>query len=382
MFQLGLIVNPMAGIGGSVALKGSDGVEIVAEALKRGARLRAPERAIRALSVIYEGVGSDSVQLTTYPGPMGEDLAKQCGFDPDVIGDINFDLTTAADTEAAAAEMSTMGLDLILFVGGDGTARNICNSVPVRQPVLGIPSGVKMHSGVYAITPEMAGELVCRLAKGGLVDVRLQEVRDIDEEAFRQGKVNARYYGELLVPEEGQFMQHVKSGGREVESLVLEDIAASLIEEMEDDALYIIGPGSTTRGLMEVLGLENTLLGVDLVKNRELLALDVTAAEIEAAIAKEAEAKEAHKAKIVITPIGGQGHILGRGNQQLTPHVIRQVGKENLIIIATKTKITELNGRPLLVDTNDPALDRALSGYIPVITGYRDQILYPIGQLE
>ena len=382
MFQLGLIVNPMAGIGGSVALKGSDGIEIVAEALKRGARLRAPERAIRALSVIYEGVGSDSVQLTTYPGPMGEDLAKQCGFDPDVIGDINFDLTTAADTEAAAAEMSTMGLDLILFVGGDGTARNICNSVPARQPVLGIPSGVKMHSGVYAITPEMAGELVCRLAKGGLVDVRLQEVRDIDEEAFRQGKVNARYYGELLVPEEGQFMQHVKSGGREVESLVLEDIAASLIEEMEDDALYIIGPGSTTRGLMEVLGLENTLLGVDLVKNRELLALDVTAAEIEAAIAKEAEAKEACKAKIVITPIGGQGHILGRGNQQLTPHVIRQVGKENLIIIATKTKITELNGRPLLVDTNDPALDRALSGYIPVITGYRDQILYPIGQPE
>ena len=177
-------------------------------------------------------------------------------------------------------------------------------------------------------------------------------------------------------------MQHVKSGGREVESLVLEDIAASLVEEMEDDALYIIGPGSTTRGLMEVLGLENTLLGVDLVKNRELLALDVTAAEIEAAITKEAEAKEAHKAKIVITPIGGQGHILGRGNQQLTPHVIRQVGKENLIVIATKTKITELNGRPLLVDTNDSALDRALSGYIPVITGYRDQILYPIGQFE
>jgi predicted polyphosphate/ATP-dependent NAD kinase len=374
VFRLGLIINPMAGIGGSVALKGSDGTGIVAEARKRGAELRAPERAIRALRVIYEGIEPSKVVLTTYPGPMGEDLARQCGYSPEVIGEINPELTTAEDTESAATEMSTMGLDMILFVGGDGTARNICNSVPDNQPVLGIPAGVKMHSGVYAITPEMAGELVCKLVRGELVDIRPQEVRDIDEESFRQGKVQARFYGELLVPEEGQFMQHVKSGGREVEALVLEDIAATLIEEMEDDCLYIVGPGSTTKGLMDELGLENTLLGVDLIKNGELLALDVTAAEIENAISEHNGA-----AKIVITPIGGQGHLLGRGNQQLTPAVIRQVGKDNLIIIATKTKITELNGRSLLVDSNDPQLDRALSGYIPVITGYRDQVLYPIG---
>lgn len=374
MFRLGLIINPMAGIGGSVALKGSDGTGIVAEARKRGAELRAPQRAIRALRVIYEGIEPSKVVLTTYPGPMGEDLARQCGYSPEVIGEINPELTTAEDTESAATEMSTMGLDMILFVGGDGTARNICNSVPDNQPVLGIPAGVKMHSGVYAITPEMAGELVCKLVRGELVDIRPQEVRDIDEESFRQGKVQARFYGELLVPEEGQFMQHVKSGGREVESLVLEDIAATLIEEMEDDCLYIVGPGSTTKGLMDELGLENTLLGVDLIKNGELLALDVTAAEIENAISTHNGA-----AKIVITPIGGQGHLLGRGNQQLTPAVIRQVGKDNLVVIATKTKITELNGRPLLVDSNDPQLDRALSGYIPVITGYRDQVLYPIG---
>lgn len=374
MFRLGLIINPMAGIGGSVALKGSDGTGIVAEARKRGAELRAPDRAIRALRVIYEGIEPSKVVLTTYPGPMGEDLVRQCGFSPEVIGEINPGLTTAEDTESAATEMSAMGLDMILFVGGDGTARNICNSVPNNQPVLGIPAGVKMHSGVYAITPEMAGELVCKLVRGELVDIRPQEVRDIDEESFRQGKVQARFYGELLVPEEGQFMQHVKSGGREVETLVLEDIAATLIEEMEDDCLYIVGPGSTTKGLMDELGLENTLLGVDLIKNGELLALDVTATEIENAISEHNGT-----AKIVITPIGGQGHLLGRGNQQLTPAVIRQVGKDNLIVIATKTKITELNGRSLLVDSNDPQLDRVLSGYIPVITGYRDQVLYPIG---
>ncbi|MDX2465329.1 MAG: ATP-NAD kinase family protein [Porticoccus sp.] len=375
MFRLGLIINPLAGIGGPVALKGSDGAATVTEALSRGAQLRAPQRALRALSVVLEALGGKSVSLTTYPGPMGEDIARESGFYPDVIGDIDPALTTSADTKMAAKTMADMGLDMILFVGGDGTARNICDAIPAGQPVLGIPAGVKMHSGVYAISPEIAGKLIGMLARGELVDIRYQEVRDIDESAFRNGKVQARYYGDLLVPEEGRYMQHVKSGGREVESLVLEDIAATLIEEMEDDdALYIIGPGSTTRGLMELLGLENTLLGVDLIKNQELLALDVTATDIEKAITAANGV-----AKIVITPIGGQGHLLGRGNQQLTPSVIQRVGRKNLRVVATKTKIAELNGRPLLVDSNDPVLDRELSGYIPVITGYRDKILYPIG---
>ncbi|MEH6469524.1 MAG: ATP-NAD kinase family protein [Porticoccus sp.] len=371
---MGLIINPLAGIGGAVALKGSDGEETVAEALLRGAELRAPQRAIRALDVVSEGTDSDALALVTYPGPMGEDVARHCGFNPEVIGEIDPEVTTPEDTELAAKTMSGMGLDMILFVGGDGTARNICDAIPESQPVLGIPAGVKMHSGVYAITPEAAGELVCRLANGELVDIRQQEVRDIDEEAFRQGKVCARYYGDLLVPEEGRFMQHVKSGGREVEELVLLDIAGTVIEEMDDDCLYIVGPGSTTRGFMEELGLENTLLGVDLVRNRQVLALDVIGSDIEQAIA-EANGK----VKIVITPIGGQGHLLGRGNHQLTPSVIRQVGRDNLVVIATKTKISELNGRPLLVDSNDPALDKALAGYIPIITGYRDRILYPVG---
>ncbi|KKL13428.1 hypothetical protein LCGC14_2525850, partial [marine sediment metagenome] len=327
---------------------------------------------------VSEGVNSGAINpgavaLVTYPGPMGEDVARHCGFNPEVIGDIDPDVTTPEDTELAAKTMSEMGLDMILFVGGDGTARNICDAIPESQPVLGIPAGVKMHSGVYAITPEAAGELVCRLVNGELVDIRQQEVRDIDEDAFRQGKVSTRYYGDLLVPEEGRFMQQVKSGGREVEELVLQDIAGTLIEEMDDDDLYIVGPGSTTRGLMEELGLENTLLGVDLVRNRQVLALDVTGSDIEQAVAAAYG-----KVKIVITPIGGQGHLLGRGNHQLTPSVIRQVGRDNLVVIATKTKITALNGRPLLVDSNDPALDKALAGYIPVITGYRDRILYPI----
>ena len=169
-------------------------------------------------------------------------------------------------------------------------------------------------------------------------------------------------------------MQQVKDGGREVEALVVDEIADTLMEEMEDDTLYLVGPGSTTAGLMAAMGLDNTLLGVDLVRNGQLLARDVSAGQIEQAVVGFNG-----PVSIIITPIGGQGMLLGRGNQQLTPAIIRRAGRENLIVVATKTKITELAGRPLMVDSNDPQLDRELAGYVPVLTGYRDRILYPIG---
>lgn len=373
MFRLGLIINPLAGLGGPAGLKGSDGAETAAEALRRGSEPRAPQRAERALQVVAQQLDPELISLLTCPGEMGETVARSCGFSPKLIGELHT-ATTAEDTESAAAAMVEMGVDLLLFVGGDGTARNICNAVPAGQPVLGIPAGVKMQSGVYAVTPEAAGELIVRLVRGELVDIRQQEVRDIDEEALRQGRVKSRYYGELLVPQEGRFMQQVKSGGREVEELVLQDIAETLLEEMEDDCLYIIGPGSTTAGIMAVMGVENTLLGVDLVRDRQLLAADVSAADI-----RQVLESQDGPVKIVITPIGGQGILLGRGNQQLTPEIIRRAGRDNLLVVATKTKITGLGGRPLLVDSNDPLLDQALAGYLPVLTGYRDRILYPVG---
>ncbi|MDP1519845.1 ATP-NAD kinase family protein [Porticoccus litoralis] len=374
MFRLGLIINPLAGLGGPAGLKGSDGRETAREAIRRGSEPRAPQRALRALRMIAETLNLETIQLLTGPGSMGEIVARECGFKPQVVGEVHSGETTPEDTEQVAAAMVSAGVDLLLFVGGDGTARNICNAVPAQQPVLGVPAGVKMQSGVYAITPEAAGELVGLLVRGQLVDIRPQEVRDIDEQALREGRVKSRYYGELLVPGAGQFMQQVKSGGREVESLVLKDIADTLLEEMADDCLYIIGPGSTTAALMEEMSIANTLLGVDLIRNRQLLAADVSAGDIERAL-------QVHQGpvKIVITPIGGQGILLGRGNQQLTPDILKRVGRDNLLVVATKTKITELGGRPLLVDSNDPQLDQSLAGYLPVLTGYRDRILYPVG---
>ncbi len=367
MFKLGLIVNPVAGLGGSVALKGSDGATTARRALELGAEPQAQKRTAQALAPL----GGLPLTIYTYPAEMGEAVARAQGFEPVVLGRINPGHTTPEDTRRAAQELQAQGVDLILFAGGDGTARDICAAVSDHLPVLGIPAGVKIHSGVYAVTPAAAGQVVAMLVRGELVTLRDQEVRDIDEEAFRQGRVRAKYFGELLVPEEGRYLQHTKSGGREVEELVVADIAADVVEALEEDVFYVMGSGTTVQAVMDELGLPNTLLGVDLVRNGELVGQDMTARQLLEAIGEA-------PARIVITVIGGQGHIIGRGNQQLSPELLSRVGRENLLVLATKTKLKELEGRPLLVDSGDDVLNRQLSGVIRVITGYHDAVLYRV----
>ena len=368
MFKLGLIINPLAGVGGSVALKGSDGEEVARKALAMGATPMASVRTAQAL----ESLKKLELELMTGPDEMGAEVAMSLGFNPSIIGEIQTGKTSAEDTRNIARAMAASGADLILFAGGDGTARDICSELSDSIPVLGIPAGVKIHSGVYAVTPKAAGEIVSMLEKGELVTLKDQEVRDIDEDAFRQGVVQAKYYGELLVPEEGRYLQHVKNGsGKEDEQLVLEDIAAEVVETMEDDVFYVMGSGTTVKAVMDELSLPNTLLGVDLVRNGELVASDLTAGQLLEVIGSQ-------KARIVITIIGGQGHIIGRGNQQLSVELLRKVGRENLIVIATKSKLKSLEGRPLIVDSGDSDLNHRFSGLIRVITGYKDAVLYRI----
>ncbi|AOS97551.1 ATP-NAD kinase [Microbulbifer aggregans] len=369
--KLGLIINPWAGIGGPAGLKGSDGVETVRRALESGIEPRAQQRASVALEALRDF--QDRVEVLCFGGNMGEDVARAAGFAVTVVGEAESNPSTPADTERAASVIRAAGADLIVFVGGDGTARNMVNALGPEFPVLGIPAGVKMHSACFAISPGAAGEVLRRLLAGELVDLREHEVRDIDEKSFREGRVSTRYYGELLVPEEGHFVQAVKNAGREVEELAVADIAAEVVEDIEPETLYVVGPGSTTLAVLNELGCDGTLLGVDLLQDGELIASDVSARDIEAALAQHEG-----PAKIILTAIGGQGHLIGRGNQQFSPAVLRAVGRENLIVVATKTKITELGGRPLLVDSGDADLDREWSGFIPVITGYRDAILYPL----
>ncbi|WP_286238015.1 ATP-NAD kinase family protein [Neptuniibacter halophilus] len=367
MFKLGLIINPLAGLGGSVALKGSDGENTARQALALGAEPKAGLRTLQALEVL-KGL---ELELVTYPAEMGADIAREAGFEPTVIGEIKSGETTAQDTLNAAHDLVRAGVDIILFAGGDGTARNICEAIAEEVPVLGVPAGVKIHSGVYAVTPKAAGEIIAMLIKGELVTLGDQEVRDIDEEAFRAGTVRAKYYGELRVPQEHRYLQHVKNGGRESEELVLDDIAADMIERMDPESYYIMGSGSTVAAVMEQMGLPNTLLGVDLVRDGELIAADCTAQQL-------LELTDGEPCQIVITLIGGQGHIIGRGNQQLSPELLQRLGKQNIHVIATKTKLQELEGRPLIVDSGVPEVNQMLSGVIAVTTGYHDSVLYRV----
>ncbi|MEP6391161.1 MAG: ATP-NAD kinase family protein [Halioglobus sp.] len=372
--HVGLVVNPLAGLGGSLAMKGSDGEELRSRIkdLSQEQRARSQQRVKRALENL---VSLEGVRFSTWCGSMGESVVRDLDVSANILGSPTQEkLTSSEDTRAAVAGLVAADIDILVFAGGDGTARDVYDVVGDTLPVLGIPAGVKMHSGVFAVSPEAAGELLERLAKGGLVGLQLREVRDIDEDAFRHDVVRARFYGEMLVPTEGHYLQQTKIGGRESHELVAADIAEWLSETLNPAVTYFMGPGSTTAAIMENLNLANTLLGVDVIRDGTLLASDVDEQQL-LAIVDEAP----NGCEIIVTAIGGQGHVFGRGNQQFSPAVIRRVGIENITIVATKGKIAALNGRPLLVDTNDPSLDHDLSGLKTVTTGYDDRVLYRVG---
>ena len=240
--------------------------------------------------------------------------------------------------------------------------------------VLGIPAGVKIHSAVYATTPAAAGDLVAHflVERAASAQVREGEVMDIDEEAFRDGRVSARLYGYLSVPYERLLVQSAKAGGVAGDAAELNAIANDVVNGMEAGVMYLLGPGTTVRAIAQLLGVPKTLLGVDAVRDRRLAGADLGEARIVELLA----ARPDGTTRIVVTVIGGQGHVFGRGNQQLSAPVIRRVGRENVIVVATQTKLLSLGGRPLLADTGDPGLDGELAGYLPVVTGLGRRIMY------
>ena len=251
------------------------------------------------------------------------------------------------------------------------TARDVYKAIGNSLLVLGIPTGVKIQSAVFARNPSAAGELCALYFQGKAKKVREAEVMDINEENFREGNLSARLYGYLKIPYRSRYVQRVKSGSSPDEKYIQEAIAGAVIESMSDAYLYIVGPGTTTRTIMEKLDLDYSLLGIDIVYKRQLVGKDLNEAEI-------LEEIKGKKCKLIITPIGGQGYLLGRGNQQLSPEVIARVGKDNIIIVATQNKIHSLNGRPLLIDTGEKQTDQLLSGYSKVIIGSRDTIIYRV----
>lgn len=372
MARFGLIVNPIAGMGGRVGLKGTDGVDILVRARELGAVPAAAERADRALERLGRQCAGARVLAAT--GAMGADVAARHPFETEVLehGAGDGGATTADDTRAAAAELLRRDVDLILFAGGDGTACDINAVVGESVPILGIPTGVKMHSGVFASTPESAGDVAASfLASAGRGPVRQEDVVDVDEEAVRAGTISTKLFGAARVPDDRLRVPGAKLSAPPTDEVALEAVCAAVADEFDPRRIYVLGPGTTTRRVMRHLGLPKTLLGVDAVRAGRLIGADLGEHELLALVDDE-------PTTVVVGVVGGQGALLGRGNQQISPAVLRRVGAENIEVIAGLRKLLELEPAVLHVDTGDPELDQLLCGYRRVHVAPRRTLVYRV----
>lgn len=367
--RVGLLINPYAGLGGPLALKGSDHI---GDELKQSAEFlvqQGQSRAQQRCATFLMATDDLPLQWVTVSGAMGQ--KSLIASNADILEFQASTPSTAEDTQRAATLLLQAGLDLLLFVGGDGTARDVCSVIAAQLPVLGVPAGVKMHSGVFAINPQSAADLLRSLCAGELVATELAEVRDIDESALAGGRVRARHFGDMRVPVSDSHVQQVKCSGREDEGLVQAEIAAGIVEMMQPGHYYALGAGTTVAAVMAALQLPNTLLGFDIVCDGECVASDVSAAGLEQWVAEV-------ELTVIITPTGGQGSLIGRGNQQLSPALLQRLGRDRIWVLATRSKLGALAGRPLRLDTGDAGLDRAWSGWWPVHSGYQQQLLYAV----
>lgn len=356
---IGLIVNPVAGMGGSVGLKGTDG-DMYEKALELGAEPVTPQRTLTFLDHLET---QHDVKLVTAPGAMGADLAAGLEIPTHVLGEIG-EQTQPQDTKRIARLMMDHGVDLLIFVGGDGTARDIVDAVGTDLPVVAVPAGVKMYSGVFAVNPGAAAQMVEGFLEGA--ELIEEEVLDIDEASFREDRLDATLYGYLLVPDVTDHIQPGKvasSGGRPTR-LAKQAIGAYIADSMDPETLYLLGPGTTVKAVTDELDLPKTLLGVDAVRQKQLILEDINEKDILDLLARYPQRE------IIATPIGGNGFIFGRGNKQFTPRVIQEIGRDNIQVIATRDKLQPLDC--LRVDTGDPGVDTMLSGYMKVYVDYRE----------
>jgi predicted polyphosphate/ATP-dependent NAD kinase len=375
--RLGLLVNPIAGMGGRVALKGTDGPQALRLARERGATPVAPGRARRAL----ERLAMDEPQphVIAAPGQMGADLATAAGLPVEVTGRAPPGDTGPDDTRKAAAKMLRRRVDLLLFAGGDGTARDIHDAVGGQVPLVGIPTGVKMHSGVFATTPETAAAAAAAYLRArDAADLREADIADVDEDAARDDRIATRLYGSARVPHQPALMMRAKAPSAPVADAGLDALCREIAETLEPGRLYLLGPGTTTGGILAHLGLSGTLLGVDAVRDARLVATDLDEAGLLGLLAEASdrplvasgvqhERVGRHGRRpdvaLVLGVVGGQGALLGRGNQQLSPRVLRGVGFDRIHVIAAADKLLALNPPVLHVDTGDDKLDRELCGH-------------------
>ncbi|MGA2918367.1 ATP-NAD kinase family protein [Methanoregula sp.] len=356
MYRIGFVINPVAGMGGAVGLKGTDGR--VGEARSLGAIPQAGNRAKMTIDLLKT---DQDLLFLTCSGDMGETILKEAGIPGFRVVFTGKNESSADDTKAAVQKFLVEGVDLVLFCGGDGTARDVFSVAGRTLPMLGIPAGVKMYSGIFAITPAAASELV---AGSGMTTLRDAEIMDVDEEAYRSGLLTTRLFGVARVPTLAGMVQVSKQVFEEAdEERAKNEIARFIREVMLPDTLYILGAGTTTEAIARNLGVPKTLLGVDVIKNGAVVTQDANEKTLRKLVETEKDIR------IIISPIGAQGFILGRGNQQISAAIVRSAGIQNIIVVATPHKLQETP--ELLVDTGDSELDREFGDSIQVISGYR-----------
>jgi predicted polyphosphate/ATP-dependent NAD kinase len=365
ILRIGVLLNPLAGLGGALAQKGSDHLALNDSEADGGLGAERLKHCLARLKA-----RSSHLELFTCGAPMGAQVLGQLGW-PAVTCFSPARPCSADDTRRAIGAFQKAGVHLLLFAGGDGTARDVYDALGPGLPVLGVPTGVKMQSGVFSISPLAAAEVIEQLLDEGSIRVMPREVRDIDEAGLRAGRVRSRFYGELRVPEAGGLIQATKMGSLPSEAHVAHDMAERLADAFAE-GWWIVGPGSTTLGVLDALGQPGTLLGVDLFFQGKPRLLDASATALRHGIPGTGPLH------LMLTPTGGQGYLLGRGSQAISADLVRQAGGEGLVILATREKILALDGRPLLVDTGDTWLNEHLVGLYEVITGYNDQLLYPV----
>jgi len=353
-------------MGGKVGLKGTDNISNKAFAM--GAKPVSPIRAVEFLNRLKELEMPEKIDLLTCPGVMGEDEVKSADLKAQILSMLIRTETSAEDTKLAVRLMIKNEVDLIVFVGGDGTARDIFDALDSKTttPVLGVPSGVKMYSGLFAANVNDAADVVQAFVEGE-AQITDFEIVDANEEAIRSDRFSTKLYGFL----KGPFVSMRLLASKQISPETMDEhdnqmaVARFIVEEMNPKATYILGPGTTIKCIADLLGVEKTLLGVDVYRDKRAVK-DVNEEKI------LREIKDWNNTWIVLSPIGRQGMLLGRGNQEISPEILRQVGKERLIVAATRSKIQGIEGGVLRVDTGDAQVDQMLRGYIKVATDYRE----------
>ena len=370
MVRLGLLVNPDAGLGGRLGLKGSDGQAEIARS--RGAQDRSGPRMRAMLDhlITISKENLDGIQWYVSKGRMGTDWISPAISSLEIIHSSSSS-TDAKDTSQLVGSMIGSDIDLLVYAGGDGTTRDVVAALSEygrpELPIIGVPTGVKMHSGCFASSPKAAAEVLSAWLEGDLL-LSSTEVLDLDEDLYRKGKWVVKLYAEAITPASPRWMQgskmRVEASGEEE---IIQGLADHVRETLFDDRMMIVwGSGGTLRTIGGILGFELNTLGIDITVGGNIIGSDLDENEILSAL------KE-HQGDVILllSPMGGQGFLIGRGNLQLSPDVLKIIGVNRVLGIVTPAKMLTL--RSLRIETGDSEMDQRFSDkkYLKVLQGYR-----------